>query len=149
MAGRMSYFAVVWNLIPFIRADGYWALCDALGFRDLDRPCEVVPSRPKLIFLLIHRVLNIVFLIFVAVVLPVVWAFGCSGWKDGCGYILEPKVNEDALSEQQIHLLLQQRILPRPMRIKDEDKIVILSTQGVPMDLRLPSAERQKKGGKD
>lgn len=88
MAGRMSYFAVVWNLIPFIRADGYWALCDALGFRDLDRRCEVAPSRPKLVFLLIHRVLNIVFLIFVAVVLPIVWAgrlaalvpVGLGGW---------------------------------------------------------------------
>jgi hypothetical protein len=74
LASRMTYFAVVWNLIPFIRADGYWALCDAFGFRDLDRGYEGVPSKPKLVFLLIHRILNIVFLGLVAVVLPVSWA---------------------------------------------------------------------------
>ncbi len=74
LAVRMTYAAVCWNLIPFIRADGYWALCDALGFQDLDRVAPVGISRPKLIFKLIHRVLNIVFLGMVAVVLPVMWA---------------------------------------------------------------------------
>ncbi len=76
-------------------------------------------------------------------------AFGCSGWKDGCSYILEPEIKGVGLSEQQVQLLLQQRILPHPLRINDEPRIVILSTQGVPMDLRLPSAERQIKGQKD
>ncbi len=74
LAGRLSYFAVGWSLIPFIRADGYWALCDVFGFQDLDRPFEGVVSRSRLVFLLVHRVLNIAFLIFIAVILPVTWA---------------------------------------------------------------------------
>ncbi len=74
LAARMTYFAVVWNLIPFIRADGYWALCDVLGFRDLERPYEGGVSLWRWVFLQVHRVLNIVFLGLVAVVLPVAWA---------------------------------------------------------------------------
>ena len=42
-------------------------------------------------------------------------------------------------------ILLHQRILPQPVRIDDEARMLILSTQGEPMDLRLPSADRQKK----
>ncbi len=76
-------------------------------------------------------------------------AFGCSAWKDGCPYVLEPKVKEQELNGQQVQLLLQQRILPRPLRLGDEPRVVILSTQGVPMDLRLPSADRQKKRKKN
>jgi hypothetical protein len=49
------------------------------------------------------------------------------------------------LTAKQIQILLQQRILPQPIRIADEPRMLILSTQGVPMDLRLPSADRQKK----
>ena len=41
--------------------------------------------------------------------------------------------------------LLQLRILPQPLRIDGESRILILSTQGLIMDLQLPSADRQKK----
>jgi hypothetical protein len=44
-----------------------------------------------------------------------------------------------------VQTLLQQRILPQPIRIDDELRMLILSTQGMPIDLRLPSADRQKK----
>jgi len=74
-------------------------------------------------------------------------AFGCSGWKEGCGYVLEPEIKGVKLSDQQVQILLQQQILPRPLQIEDDPRIIILSTRGVPMDLRLPSAERQKKKG--
>lgn len=73
-AARLTYGAVCWNLIPFIRADGYWALCDLLGFKDLDRVCDAGISRSKLIFKVVHRILNIIFLGLVAVVLPAIWA---------------------------------------------------------------------------
>jgi DNA topoisomerase III len=36
------------------------------------------------------------------------------------------------------------RVLPQPIRIENELRIFILSTQGLIMDLRLPSADRQK-----
>ncbi|MFA7346585.1 MAG: DNA topoisomerase 3 [Desulfurivibrionaceae bacterium] len=72
-------------------------------------------------------------------------AYGCSGWKDGCGFVLEPECKGVALTAKQIQVLLQQRILPQPVRIEDEPRMLILSTQGMVMDLGLPAAERQKR----
>ena len=57
--------------------------------------------------------------------------------------MLEPEHKGIALSNQQTRTLLQHRVLPHPIQVEDEPRILILSTQGVPMDLRLPSAERQ------
>lgn len=34
-ASWIAIFAVGWSLLPFIRSDGYWALCDALELPDL------------------------------------------------------------------------------------------------------------------
>lgn len=72
-------------------------------------------------------------------------AYGCSGWKGGCGFVLEPECKGVTLTAKQIQVLLQQRILPQPVKIEDEPRMLILSTQGLVMDLGLPSAERQKK----
>ncbi len=75
-------------------------------------------------------------------------AYGCSGWKEGCPFVLEAHCGEKQLSPKQIQILLQQHILPNPVRINDELRMLILSTQGFPMDLRLPSADRQKQVSK-
>ncbi len=75
-------------------------------------------------------------------------AYGCSDWKEGCPFVLEPECKGLPLTARQVQVLLQQRILPQPVRIDNEPRMLILSTQGVPMDLRLPSADRQKKEGK-
>ncbi len=72
-------------------------------------------------------------------------AYGCSGWKEGCEFVLEPECKGVTLTAKQIQVLLQQHILPQPVRIEDEPRMLILSTQGMVMDLLLPSAERQKK----
>ncbi|MDG4476944.1 DNA topoisomerase 3 [Thiovibrio frasassiensis] len=72
-------------------------------------------------------------------------AYGCSGWKEGCGFVLDPECKGVPLTPKQIQLLLQQRILEQPVRIEEEARMLILSTQGMVMDLKLPSAERQKK----
>lgn len=72
-------------------------------------------------------------------------AFGCSNWKEGCPFVLEPECNGVTINTRDIQTLLLKHILPRPIRIGDEPRILILSTQGVPMDLQLPSADRQKK----
>jgi hypothetical protein len=70
-AGWLALAAVVWSLMPFIRADGYWFLCDALGLGDLDRPVPWGHSARMRAFLVLHRVVNGGFLILVGVVLPV------------------------------------------------------------------------------
>jgi len=71
-------------------------------------------------------------------------AYGCSDWKGGCTFVLQAAYKGITLSPKQIQILIQQHILPHPIRIDDELRILILSTQGFPMDLRLPSADRQK-----
>lgn len=72
-------------------------------------------------------------------------AYGCSAWKEGCPFVLEASYQEIKLSPSQIQTLLQQHILPHPVRINDAPRLLILSTQGMIMDLRPPSAERQQK----
>ncbi|HIQ37562.1 MAG TPA: DNA topoisomerase III, partial [Desulfocapsa sulfexigens] len=71
-------------------------------------------------------------------------AYGCSDWKEGCPFVLQADCRGNVITAKQIQILLQQHILPHPVRIDDELRILILSTQGFPMDLRLPSADRQK-----
>jgi hypothetical protein len=58
--------------------------------------------------------------------------------------VLEAECKGVTLTPRQIQALLQLRILPQPVRIDDEPRILILSTRGLIMDLRLPSADRQK-----
>jgi len=73
-------------------------------------------------------------------------AYGCSAWKEGCTYILEPNYEGMELSPNQICTLLQLHILPQPVQIKDEPRLMVLSHLGQPMDIALPSAANQKKG---
>jgi DNA topoisomerase-3 len=71
-------------------------------------------------------------------------AYGCSGWKEGCKFVLDPAYKGLSLTANQVQVLLQMRALPYPVHIGDEIRLLILSTQGDLMDLRLPSADRQK-----
>ena len=72
-------------------------------------------------------------------------AYGCSDWKNGCSFILEPNYQGYSLSTRQIQSLLQLRTLANPILINNEPRLLIMSTQGMPMDLQLPSADQQKK----
>ena len=74
LAAKMTWLAVGWSLIPFIRADGYWALCDALGLKDLSSPLEQPIGPTRWGILLVHRVLNVIFLLLVSLLLPLTWA---------------------------------------------------------------------------
>ncbi len=71
-------------------------------------------------------------------------AYGCSGWKEGCSFVMKPEFRGKTLSPRQIQVLLQQHILPHPIRINENLRILILSTHGFLMDLDLPSADGQK-----
>jgi DNA topoisomerase-3 len=72
-------------------------------------------------------------------------AYGCSDWKNGCSFILEPNYQGYSLSTRQIQSLLQLRTLANPILINNEPRLLIMSTQGMPMDLQLPSADQQKR----
>ena len=72
-------------------------------------------------------------------------AYGCSGWKEGCTFVFSPDYKGLPLAAHQIRVLLQMHILPYSVQMDGEPRLLILSTQGHLMDLRLPSADRQKK----
>ncbi len=72
-------------------------------------------------------------------------AYGCSGWKEGCPFVLEPEYKGHSLTQNQVQVLLQMHILPYSVQFDGEPRLLLLSKQGFVMDIALPSAERQKK----
>ncbi len=73
-------------------------------------------------------------------------AYGCSGWKEGCSFVLESEYKGLKLTPNQIQVLLQMRVLPYPVHIENQLRLLLLSTQNDLMDIALPSADRQKSG---
>jgi DNA topoisomerase-3 len=72
-------------------------------------------------------------------------ACGCSGWKNGCPFVLPKEYKGLILSPNQMQVLLQMRVLPYPVHIENELRLLLLNTQGDLMDIDLPSADRQQK----
>jgi DNA topoisomerase-3 len=71
-------------------------------------------------------------------------AYGCSGWKGGCKFVLAMDYKGLVLTPNQVQVLLQMRVLPYPVHVGDQLRLLLLSTQGDLMDIDLPSADRQK-----
>ena len=61
--------SVIWSLLPFLRTDGHWLLCDWLGVRSLEEPTVEGASRGLRVALIIWRVGYLVFLGLVVVLL--------------------------------------------------------------------------------
>ncbi len=72
-------------------------------------------------------------------------AYGCSGWKEGCKFVLKSEYKGLELTPNQIQVLLQMRVLPYPVHIEEQLRLLLLSTQGDLMDIDLPNADRQQK----
>lgn len=74
-------------------------------------------------------------------------AFGCSGWRDGCSFVLPPEWQDQPLEDDQIRGLLQRRSLlnPRPSR-DGGDVILTLTDTGCLAEIPLPQARERKKG---
>ena len=64
-ASLFALFAVAWSLLPFIRSDGYWLLCDLLGVSNLNAPVLPGRSRGLRVFLGLFRLANAAFLVLV------------------------------------------------------------------------------------
>jgi len=73
-------------------------------------------------------------------------AYGCSGWKEGCSFVLASEYKGLKLTPNQVQVLLQLRVLPYPVHIADQLRLLLLSTQADLTDIALPSADRQKSG---
>jgi len=82
VAGLSALIAILWSLLPFLRTDGYWFLCDLLGRRDLESPLEekLRPSVNKFhsaarwrllaLLLIFYRFGHVLFLLLVSLWLP-------------------------------------------------------------------------------
>jgi len=73
-------------------------------------------------------------------------AYGCSDWKEGCTFVLASEYKGLKLTPNQVQVLLQMRVLPYPVHIDHELRLLLLSTQSDLIDIALPSADRQKSG---
>ena len=71
-------------------------------------------------------------------------AYGCSGWEAGCPFVLESEYRGVALTQNQMQVLLQMHLLPYPIHIEDQLRLLVLSKMGFLMDIDLPSADQQK-----
>lgn len=79
-------------------------------------------------------------------------AFGCSGWKEGCPFVLAREFEGITLDDGQIRELLQRRVLPRPVTIRSMDAAVLrLADSGDLLPIPVPQArtrtERERPGG--
>ena len=102
LAGGLALLAVLWSLLPFIRADGYWALADLLNLRDLEQPRPRGRGRGLAVFLLFHRSFNALFLVGLGLWLPLrlhALAGRLTGWLGWApGWLLLPVLIFTALA---------------------------------------------------
>lgn len=71
--------------------------------------------------------------------------YGCSGWRDGCGFVLWPTYQERPLDENQIRQLLQLGMLAEPFQMDSGRSVFLaLTDSGQLVDIDQPDAKRQK-----
>ena len=73
--------------------------------------------------------------------------FGCSGWRDGCSFVLWPEYKDQPLSVADIRQLLQRRVLLRPRRVEGSGEVVLtLTDAGQLCEIPMPSKTQQAGG---
>ncbi len=73
--------------------------------------------------------------------------FGCSGWRDGCSFVLWPTWQDRELPVDEIRRLLQRRVLLQPRTSKEGgDVILALTDTGQLTEIPLPRGGGRKEG---
>ncbi len=68
--------------------------------------------------------------------------YGCSGWKEGCGFVLWKEYKGGQLDADHARELLQRRVLFRPPPFDGSDGVILtLSDAGAVLEVRTPQAE--------
>lgn len=70
VAAWLALLAICWSLFPFVRADGYWLVCDLLELTELEKDPEPPPGWAVAGFLKAYRLANAAFLLAMGFVLP-------------------------------------------------------------------------------
>lgn len=71
--------------------------------------------------------------------------YGCSGWKEGCSFVLWREYKGISLNLRQIQTLLQRKILLEPILIEAKKAILYLSGKGNLMEVFLPEGKDLQK----
>ncbi|MFN3241341.1 MAG: DNA topoisomerase 3 [Planctomycetota bacterium] len=72
-------------------------------------------------------------------------AYGCSKWKDGCGYRLPKQYRGLTVTRQLARELLMRGVVLRPLEIEGERRILCRTQKGDPIDLAPPSRDAQQR----
>jgi DNA topoisomerase-3 len=70
-------------------------------------------------------------------------AYGCSAWRQGCRFVLQPTYRNSQLEIQQIRELLQHRVLYRPITIGGQPVILSLLDTGEIVEISVPQGGEQ------
>ena len=71
--------------------------------------------------------------------------FGCSGWGEGCPFVLWREYRGQPLSDEQIRELLQRRVLLRPMTFGDSGEMILtLTDSGALTEIPVPRGRPQR-----
>ncbi|MEO8497005.1 MAG: DNA topoisomerase, partial [Planctomycetota bacterium] len=74
-------------------------------------------------------------------------AFGCSAWRAGCAFVLEPTYRDRELSPKQIRELLQHRVTGEPIDFGDGRKVLLsMLDSGALVDIPVPQGDEQSRG---
>ena len=73
--------------------------------------------------------------------------YGCSGWRDGCPFVLWREYRGHEMTEDQIRELLQRRVLRHPLTIDGAGEVIVqLLDSGVVSDVPVPAGGRRGPG---
>lgn len=74
-------------------------------------------------------------------------AFGCSAWRKGCRFILQPIYRNSQLDNSQIRELLQHGVLSKPIQLGDGHKVILsLLNSGELVEIWVPQGEERSDG---
>ncbi|TWU15889.1 DNA topoisomerase 3 [Allorhodopirellula heiligendammensis] len=73
-------------------------------------------------------------------------AFGCSGWKAGCPFVLQPNYGGEELSMHQIRELLQLGVTEQPIQPAGRQPFLLgMSASGVLVEIPVPQGDEQER----
>jgi DNA topoisomerase-3 len=72
--------------------------------------------------------------------------FGCSGWREGCGFILRREYKTHMLTSGEVRELVQRRVLLTPLRLPDSGEVILaLTDSGAVVEIAPPTPEPTSK----
>jgi len=75
--------------------------------------------------------------------------FGCSGWRDGCSFVLWPTYKDHEFSIEEIRTLVQHRALLEPRESAESGKVILsLTDSGHITEIPIPSEGQRSAGGR-